>query len=232
MTAGSSSSSSPPSSPSESTASWSSRSSGRVLLIEAGDLPSLVAAFIQTSPADLVLWAGRFSHEPQIEPAWLAKKSEALGGAAAERIDLGPLAGASERTRMGIEGQRLMRAAGDALAMGIPRIVWPAVVGPDPDDAGEALELAAAIGDVATIGVAGPDDLVIDAPLVDREGWEVVDLADDMSLPLGLARPCGRSLAGPCGGCSECDRWRAAFHQAGVAWPWTEPASAGAGIAT
>ena len=106
-----------------------SRSAGSVLLIESGDLPSLVAAFMQTTPADVVLWAGRFSHEPQIAPAWLAKKAEALGGASVTHLDLGPLAGAADRTRLGLEGQRLMRAAGDALAMGITRIVWPAVVG-------------------------------------------------------------------------------------------------------
>ena len=85
--------------------------------------------------------------------------------------------------------------------------------------------------------------LVIDLPLVDLADEQVVDLADDCGAPLRAFWPCesaggqapsgggGQAPSGggghapsgggePCGACGGCDRWRRAFHECGLPWPW------------
>jgi len=82
--------------------------------------------------------------------------------------------------------------------------------------------------------------LIIDLPLVDLADEQVVDLADDCGAPLRAFWPCesvtghapsgggggagGQAPSGgggePCGACGGCDRWRRAFHECGLPWPW------------
>jgi len=197
--------------------------------METGDLPSLLAVMMQTTPGEVRLWIGRYSHERTYPREWADARCDAFGLGSASLIDLGPLLDEGARDGLSAEGPRLLRAAADALAIGARRLVWPVVVGPDPDDAGTILELASAVADVATIGVAGPDDLVIDAPFVDRELWELVDLAQDMAAPLALVRPCHDARRSACGTCSNCAPWRRAFEAAAVPWPWSDREATSAG---
>ncbi|MEM7227657.1 MAG: 7-cyano-7-deazaguanine synthase [Planctomycetota bacterium] len=204
-------------------------SDASVLLLDDGGLPTLTAALLQPATASVRFWSGRFDHEAAPDATRTSLRHEALLPVAYDQVNLGPIQRhASQSDWVRVEGQRLFRAAGDALAAGIDRVVWPFVVGTDLNDATLALELAAAIADTVTVGIAGVDALVIDAPFVDRTWWEIVDLASDIGVPMHLAEVCDRFASPPCEACSGCRRWQKAFEQAAIDWPWSAvPVTAG-----
>jgi hypothetical protein len=202
--------------------------SGSVLLIDRGDLPALAAAVIQPDPSRLVLWHRQGSDAASAQRAAAVETHAEMLGVAdlivSEGWDRrGVAGGAVDR---GLEQSLLLlQAALVARETGCGSIIWPVQVGPDAARVGAAVDRAATMVDLALIDAAGPAerpaDLVIDLPLVDLDEVQVVDLVDDAGAPLVAFWPCEHGGAEPCGsGCGGCDRWRRAFADLGLPWPW------------
>ncbi len=204
-----------------------------LLLIDYGDLPSLVAVTLQTRPDETVIFHPR-------GPEAAAADREAAAREHAERmgargfvvdqlpdIDPGTPVPAAGPDRDRIEALDdacvLWRAAALAVRRRCPAIVWPRQVGPDPDRIGHTVLRANLVADFVQVGGDAARKLVIDLPLVDLADHHLVELAEEGGAPMRAFGPCdsGRgSAAGPCGQCAGCRRWRSAFDTAGAVWPW------------
>ena len=197
------------------------------LLVDRGDLPSLVAVTIDPRPDRLVLYHAReadaaasrrqaaveehgaaFGVTRVVTDQWPALEFDGLGHAALSPSH--PPGGDDDLETACL----LIRASAAARRLGCPRIVWPRQVGPDADRVGRLVEQAGLV----TI-LAGP---VIDLPLVDLGDEQIVDLAEDGGAPLHAFWPCSAGGAAPCETCDGCRRWRAAFDAVGAAWAWTK----------
>ncbi|MHC4102168.1 MAG: 7-cyano-7-deazaguanine synthase [Planctomycetota bacterium] len=207
------------------------------LLIDRGDLPSLVAVTVDSRPQNLVLY-----HALESAPAAARRRAaveehgavfgvrqvlvEALpaldggGGGEAGAADGGPVEGLAQASL-------LLRAAAAARRLACPRIIWPHQVGPDADAVGLAVERASLVSALAEIGGGQPAgaELVIDLPLVDLTDAQLADLAEDGGAPMHAFWPCAGDGDHPCGACAGCRRWQEAFVEAGVAWPWASVAA-------
>ena len=207
------------------------------LLIDSGDLPSLVAALLETHPEWLVLWhvlppAGKTDRPPRIlEAVHLHRdilKPERLIIARGQET---AIPGANSKLPEGLEWSTLLLQALIAAAqLKCSRIVWPVQLGLDIDRIGAAAETAQAISDLGIIegsggvsgGISGGGmDIVIDLPLMDRTEAEVVDLAEDMGCPSRAFWPCQKDGPEPCTECPECQKWMSGYETARYPWPWT-----------
>ena len=207
----------------------------RLLLIDYGDLPSLVAATLQTRPDETVIFHPRGPDVAAGGREAAAREHAELLGARGFVVDQLPeIDPATPLPAAGPDRDRiealddacvLWRSAALAVRRGCPAIVWPRQVGPDPDRIGHAVLRANLVADFVQVGAPGDAawELVIDLPLVDLTDDRLVELADEGGAPMRAFRPCesGRGPAAvPCEQCDGCRRWRSAFDAAGVAWPW------------
>ena len=196
------------------------------LLIDRGDLPSLVAVTVESRPQHLVLY-----HAVESDPAAGRRRAaveehgEVFG---VRQVVVEPLpaldtggGGAGQLEGLAQAGL-LLQAAAAARRLACPRIVWPHQVGPDAEAVGLAVERASLVSALAEIDGGQParQELVIDLPLVDLTDAQLADLAEDEGAPMHAFWPCSGAGDLPCGACPGCRRWRAAFAEAGVAWPW------------
>ena len=203
------------------------------MLIDRGDLPSLVAVTVDSRPQHLVLY-----HAVESDPAADRRRAaveehgEVFG---VRQIVVEPLpaldtggggAGKAAEAAGQLEGLAqaglLLQAAAAARRLACPRIIWPHQVGPDPEAVGPAVERASLVSALAEIGGEQPAgaELVIDLPLVDLTDAQLADLAEDGGAPMHGFWPCAAGGDVPCGACAGCRRWRSAFTEAGVTWPW------------
>ena len=207
-----------------------------MLLIDRGDLPSLVGLLIEPDPSRVVLWhvvegdAGAPRRRAVVEGhRSLFEASDLVICSLEEEVE-------DDDSGL-IDALMLVRAAMAARRWGCRRIVWPVQVGPDDAAVTGAVDLATAVSDLADLSrppaVAGPDHgrgrgavggLVIDLPLVDLADEQVVDLADDGGAPRDAFWPCHGAADEPCGICPGCLRWLDAFRTLGRPLPVTAAA--------
>ncbi len=190
------------------------------LLIDRGDLPSLAACSLQSEAEPFVLWH-------PIEPDAAAPPREIAVREHAEIWRVGPpligrfgplgVPGMAPPTEL-FQAQLLLQAMTAAIQIGCARMVWPIQAGPDPHAVVATIERAHRIASLARIGEARGLDL--DLPLVDLTDLQVLEIADDAGAPLGACWPCEESVPTPCGACTGCGRWRRAFRQLHLPWPW------------
>lgn len=199
------------------------------LLIDAGDLPSLVALALESSPNRAILWHPR-GEDPAAgrREAAVLEHAAAYGAVSAEAVRVPPVEVGGESRGLD-EGCLLLHAAGAARRHGCPRIVWPRQVGFEPDLVEEAVQRARLAADLAQVGPggAGRGELLVDLPVIDLTDVQLADLAEDSGAPPASFWPCGEDGQVPCERCDGCRRWRAAFDGAGVAWPWEAVGAAG-----
>jgi hypothetical protein len=219
-----------------------------ILLIDRGDLPSLVAAVTQPDPTRLLLWHLRETDDAAARRRAVVDEHAAFLGA----LDLvvcepwtGDVGRASDAEGLW-QALMLVQAAIIARHRGCEKIIWPVQVGPDAVRVGELVDRAAGVAELAEIRggarvgdeAAAASGLVIDLPLVDLDDEQIVDLADDAGAPSTAFWPCetggsasdvpgsgsrasARGGGGePCGACGGCDRWMRAFRECGLPWPW------------
>jgi hypothetical protein len=233
-----------------------------ILLIDRGDLPSLVAAVIQPDPTRLLLWHLRETDDAAARRRAVVEEHAAFLGAA-DLVVCEPWTGdvgrASDAEGLW-QALALIQAAIIARHRGCEKIIWPVQVGPDAVRVGELVDRAAGVAELAEAGrgsrIGDADGaargLVIDLPLVDLDDEQIVDLADDAGAPPTAFWPCetggpasdvpgsGRRASSgggePCGACGGCDRWMRAFRECGLPWPWgpreARPPTPGTGPAT
>ncbi|MCA9286343.1 MAG: 7-cyano-7-deazaguanine synthase [Phycisphaerales bacterium] len=191
------------------------------LVIDFGDLPSLVCGFLESDPTRAVLWHRRGAGVAGARRvALLEENAVALGVERTVFTDPLPAAFA-ERPEL-VEAIDLLEACTAAESLGCHRVVWPLVCGPDPTLLANAVERSCL---AALLAASTPDvpRVVVEIPVADLADAAIADLAEDLNIPPRLFWPCTSDAAGrtsPCGTCQECRRWRGAFSEARVEWPW------------
>ncbi len=190
------------------------------LFIDRGDLPSLVALAIEPRPHLVGLVHPRQAGAAARRREAIVAQHEAAFGTG-RPLMLDPIAHSPDDPADPVaEALVLLLAGAEAARLGCRRIIWPRQVGLDPEAVGHAVERAHLVEDLLRVGASGPDGPVVDLPVVDLTEAQVADLADDTGAPLSAFWPCAEGTASPCGRCDGCRRWRVAFDDAGVAWPW------------
>jgi len=113
--------------------------------------------------------------------------------------------------------QLLIAASTIALQLKAKRLIWPVSVGEDFDAVARVTETVELLNDLTRLdqGV----DLVIDTPLVELTGAQLLDLGHQMQVPWELSRSCESPSQHPCGGCPGCHRRREMFETSGVEDP-------------
>ncbi len=208
------------------------------LLIDSGDLPSLVAATIESRPQELVIYHPRGSDAPAAHREAMAAEHAAVLGTGRLIVDPQPPPDAIPTAAIQgpeVQGLReaclLTRAAQAAVQLHCCRLVWPKAVGPEAGPVGLAVQRASMVADLADLDArtTAAERVVIDLPLVDLTDTQLVDLAEDAGAPMRSFGPCDGDGAEPCRRCEGCRRWLAAFDAAGVPWPWAAITAQGRG---
>jgi hypothetical protein len=192
------------------------------LIIDEGDLPSLVVAALQGRPAGLVVY-----HPRGTDPAAGRRESAARWHAEALGVERLLVETVAEAAPDLAESCLLVRAAAVACGSGCNRVVWSRQVGPDPGPVAQAAERAVLVSALAQVGCApgAEERLVIELPVVDLADAQLADLAEELGAPMRAFWPCFGGGERPCGRCDGCRRWTGAFRQASVPWPWAESAA-------
>ena len=198
-------------------------SSTGVLLIDEGDLPSLVGLALERAPERVVLWHARGSDDAA-QPR-LAAVQEHGKAFSVQRVVVAQGAGgvageSSSSTEALAQSVRLLSAADAAIRFNCPRLVWPVQIGSNSSRICQTVQRANLVVALAEIG-AQKNSLMIDVPLIDLGETQIVDLAVDQGV-LGLAFwPCEKGTQDmPCGACAGCRRWSGGFDGRGQPWPW------------
>lgn len=192
-----------------------------ILVIDFGDLPSLIAVALQRNPQQIVLWHPSFDTDARehllastkehgevfgIQEVILSKRQNELPGNQSHAIAL-------------MEADLLLAAAIAATEAGCQKVVWPKQVGPDPKQICIAVERANLVVALTETGQT-TSTLMIDLPLVDLSEKQIVDLGDDQGMLDQSFWPCDSGQKAPCGTCIDCRRWARGFQEAGQPWPW------------
>ena len=203
-------------------------SSSSVLLIDDGDLPSLVGLALERDPQQVVLWhphgsddAGErrlaavkeHGHVFSVRQVVVAKKTATIQGESSLAAELD-------------RNVSLLSAAVAAMKLGCPRMVWPTQIGSSSSRICQAVERANLVIALTQIG-GRKNSLMIDLPLIDLGEAQIVDIAQEQGVLELPFWPCESGSAKvPCGGCRGCRRWTVGFETRGQPWPWAAEAVA------
>lgn len=191
------------------------------LIIDTADLPSLTAVALQGDADAFVLWHPHVPGETAERRQQMAQRhAEVFGAARLIITDLktAPVPG-PDAPPWWVESAVLLHAMAVAERLQCPRIIWPRQIGDDFERLAPVIDRATLISGLQP-GERGQEAAIIELPLLDLTEAQVVELADDAGADLSLHWPCAAGGEEPCGACSGCQRWRAAFEAAGPAWPW------------
>ncbi len=193
-----------------------------VLLIDDGDLPSLVGLALERDPQQVVLWHSHGSDAAaqgrlatvqahgkafSVRQVVVAKETDTIQGESS-------LAAALDRS------VSLLSAAAAAMRFSCTRVVWPAQIGSSSSRICQTVERANLVVALAEIG-GRKNSLMIDLPLIDLGEAQIVDLAQELGVLELPFWPCERGSANvPCGKCRGCRRWGVGFETRGHPWPW------------
>lgn len=195
-----------------------------VLLIDDGDLPSLVATALRPDRGRVILLhMGDGDAGAKRRAAAVRDHGAAFGVRRVvmeQPCTLGPT---KSPPPAGVhQAHVLLHAAAVAGRVDCSRIVWAHQIGPDASLVGETVQRANMVAELAQLGADSPwpAGLVIDLPVIDLTDTQMVDLAEDTGAPISCFWPCRGDGERPCGSCPGCQRWQRAFDDSGVAWPW------------
>ena len=87
-------------------------------------------------------------------------------------------------------------------------------IGPVADDLAQASEFVQVWSELLNLPCGMPE-LNIEAPLLELEPWQVVDIGFNAGAPFERTWSCRENAADPCGACPACRGREAAFQQAG-----------------
>jgi len=198
-----------------------------IMLIDRGDLASLVALGLETMPRGLVIWHPVETWGPHESRRLVAERHAEVFGA--QELLIADMAEAGLQPHAEQSGPRqgllLLTALSLAQDLGCAKLVWPVHGGNDPERIGRSVALAQLASEMAETDHDG-SAVAVSLPVVDLSDEQLVDLADDLSVPIQDFWPCERTAEHPCGSCPECVRWMGAFEQLGLPWPWSRLAVA------
>lgn len=191
------------------------------LIIDRGDLASLVAVCRESDPTRVLLWHPTIE-KPSPRARMATLHAETLG-ATLVTTHLSQVGDAEAgRSATSIRWLELVQAVIVARQHGIRRILDSVQIGRDVDRLGRLAEEAAILGDLSGLE-PGADPVDIDLPLFDLSDAQLVELAMDLGVPFRQFWPCDEAESTPCGHCGGCTRWQSALRAPGVTWPWAAP---------
>jgi hypothetical protein len=190
------------------------------LLIDCGDLPSLVAVTLEARPQRLVLYHAQETGPAADRRLAAAREHGSVFGVRETVVEKLPPPDAGSGPEGLAQAWLLLGAAAAARRHACSRVIWPHQVGPDADAVGLVMERASLVSALVEVAGGTGADLVIDLPLADLTEAQLADLAEDAGAPMHAFWPCDAGGDLPCETCAGCRRWRAAFDEAGVVWPW------------
>ncbi len=193
-----------------------------IMLIDHGDLASLVALGLEPVPRGLVLWHPVEPWGPhEAKRIVVERHAEAFGAQELLIADLAESGLAASSEHGGVRHSLvLMSALALAQELGCAKVIWPVQGGHDPDRVGRLVTISQLAGELAELEQVGGQSVAHSLPVVDLSDAQLADLADDLGLPPRDFWPCEETAGEPCGGCPSCIRWQSAFDEAGVDWPW------------
>jgi len=203
-------------------------SSSGVLLIDDGDLPSLVGLALERDPQQVVLW---HPHGSDAAAQYRQAAVEAHGEAFSVRQVIiakepATIQGESSLVAELDQSVSLLSAAAAAMRLNCPRLVWPTQIGASSSRICQTVQRANLVVALAEIG-GRKNSLMIDLPLIDLGEAQIVDLAQEQGVLEQSFWPCETGSAGaPCGRCRGCRRWGVGFETRGHPWPWAAEAVA------
>lgn len=161
----------------------------RVLVINDGGLPALVASMIELERAAVLAWLPPGIDEQARglvrEQADLLSYENVVASQASAERPAAAIAGGLGASVM------LLRAMADGVASECDRVVWPIVSGGDLDEMNISMERASLAGQLACVDLAAASAGAISAgpdlvtPLLDLTPAQVLELADDLGVPPG-----------------------------------------------
>jgi len=202
-----------------------------VAILSAGGLRSLVAAGLELSKPgpprvtfihvlddrptgqasrERVLKQAQHFQQPRVVELAMAHP-ESAASAGGTRLADAPLG----RTRLLLAG---LAAAVETSAV---RLIWPAQVNAEHEQAARLTELSVLVGHLAQLEI--PEPPAIDTPLLELTDQQLIELGGQLDVPWELAWSCGQAGETPCGACAGCLRRRKAFDAAGVVDPLGAP---------
>jgi len=203
--------------------------SSSVLLIDDGDLPSLVGLALERHPQQVVLWHPHGSDEAgERRLAAVQEHGEAFGvRQVVVARETATIQGESSLAAELDRSVSLLSAAAAAMRLDCTRVVWPTQIGSNSSRICQTVERANLVVALAEIG-GRKNSLMIDLPLIDLGEAQIVDLAHEQGALEQAFWPCETGSAGvPCGRCRGCRRWGVGFETRGHSWPWAaEPVAA------
>lgn len=191
-----------------------------LLIIDYGDLPSLVALGIEREPTRAILW------HPGPSGNMAGARRSAIVEQHATAFDVvrwieSPQPTAADRLPASTPDTQILIGAGLAAAgAGCRRVVWPVQVGLDPGRIGASVERASLVTEILALDL-GRKSVTFDLPLVDVADEQLVDLAADSACLGAGFWPCLHDGNEPCLACDSCRRWVRAFETAVQPWPWS-----------
>ncbi len=195
--------------------------SPNTLVIDYGDLPSLVVVALQRNPQQMVLWHPAFATDASEKLLEAAKEHGEVFGIqkvimSRRRNELS----SSQKHAIALKEADLLLAAVIAAAeAGCQKVVWPKQVGADPKQICSAVERANLVIALTETGQTA-STLMIDLPLIDLSEKQIAELGDDQGMLDQSFWPCQGGQKAPCGTCIDCRRWAKGFEAAGQPWPW------------
>ena len=203
-------------------------SSSGVLLIDDGDLPSLVGLALERDPQQVVLWHPHGSDDAaQRQLAAVEEHAQAFSvRQVVVARDTATIQGESSLAAALDRSVSLLSAAAAAMRFSCTRVVWPTQIGSSSSRICQTVERANLVVSLAEIG-GRTNSLMIDLPLIDLGEAQIVDLAQEQGVLEQSFWPCETGSAGmPCGSCRGCRRWGVGFETRGHPWPWAAEAVA------
>ncbi len=197
-----------------------------VLLIDDGDLPSLVGLALERDPHEVVLWHPHGSDDAG-ERRLAAVKEHGQAFSVRQVVvakETATIEGESSVTAELDRSVSLLSATATAMRLNCPRVVWPTQIGSSSSRICQTVERANLVIALAEIG-GRKNSLIIDLPLIDLGEAQIVDLAQEQGVLELPFWPCETGSAGvPCGRCRGCRRWGVGFETRGHPWPWAAEA--------
>lgn len=199
-----------------------------VLLIDDGDLPSLVGLALERDPQQVVLWH-RQGTDAAAEHRLAAVQGHGQAFGVPQILVEKRSATVPDESSLATGLDRsvgLLSAAAAAMGLNCHRIVWPTQIGSSASRICQTVERANLVVALSEVG-GQKNSLMIDLPLIDLGEAQIVDLAYEQGVLELPFWPCQTVSGGaPCGTCRGCRRWGVGFETRGHPWPWAAKTAA------
>jgi 7-cyano-7-deazaguanine synthase in queuosine biosynthesis len=116
----------------------------------------------------------------------------------------------------------LSAAVGEAVKLGVERLIWPVRVGEQFDRMSSVMEAMVLLEHVAEMETGRR--IRVETPLLELTARQLIETGHHMAVPWRLARSCELPMEDPCGQCAGCTARKVAFEEAALDDPLMQTA--------